>query len=40
MDVAAKVTSDADGNGRRDEIDRQRLEVERQKVEVQKQKSW
>tara|TARA_R100001510_G_C7654458_1_gene213113 strand:- start:1415 stop:3613 length:2199 start_codon:yes stop_codon:yes gene_type:complete len=39
MDVAAKVTSDADGNGRRDEIDRQRLEVERQKVEVQKQKS-
>ena len=39
MDVAAKVTSDADGNGRKDEIDRQRLEVERQKVEVQKQKS-
>ena len=38
MDVALKLSSDADGNGRRDEIDRARLEVERQKVEVQKQK--
>ena len=38
MDVATKLTSDADGNGRRDEIDRARLEVERQKVEAQRQK--
>ena len=38
MDVAAKMTSDADGNGRRDEIDKARLEVEREKVNIQKQK--
>jgi len=38
MDVAAKVTSDADGNGRRDDIDRQRLEVEREKVNAIKSK--
>ena len=38
MDIATKLTSDADGNGRRDEIDRARLEVERQKVEAQRQK--
>lgn len=38
MDVAAKVSSDADGNGRRDDIDRQRLEVEREKVNAIKQK--
>lgn len=39
MDVAAKVTSDADGNGRRDDIDRARLDVEREKVNLQRQKS-
>lgn len=38
MEIASKLTSDADGNGRRDEIDRARLEVERQKVEAQRQK--
>lgn len=40
MDVAAKVTGDADGNGRRDEIDKARLEVEREKVAIQRQKGW
>ena len=39
MDVAQKVTSDADGNGRRDDIDKARLEVEKEKVAVQRQKS-
>ena len=38
MDVAAKVTTDADGNGRRDDIDRQRLDVEREKVNAIKSK--
>jgi len=39
MDLATKITSDADGNGRKDEIDRARLDVEKQKVELQRQKS-
>jgi hypothetical protein len=39
MDLATKLTSDADGNGRKDEIDRARLDVEKQKVELQRQKS-
>ena len=38
MDLAQRMTSDADGNGRRDEIDKARLEVERQKVDIQRQK--
>jgi len=38
MDLAAKMTTDADGNGRKDEIDKARLEVERQKVDLQRQK--
>ena len=38
MDVASKVTSDADGNGRKDEIDKARLELEREKVNLQRQK--
>lgn len=38
LEVASKLSSDADGNGRRDEIDRARLDVERQKVEAQRQK--
>ena len=38
MDLATKLTSDADGNGRKDEIDRARLDVEKQKVELQRQK--
>lgn len=36
--LAGNLSMDADGNGRRDEIDRQRLEVERQRVEAMKQK--
>lgn len=36
--LAGKITSDADGNGRKDEIDRARLEVEREKVQVQREK--
>lgn len=39
MDLAGKITSDADGNGRRDDIDKARLEVEREKVNLQRQKS-
>jgi hypothetical protein len=39
MDVAAKMTSDADGNGRRDDIDKARLDVEREKVQIQRSKS-
>ena len=40
MDLARQITTDADGNGRRDEIDRARLDVEKQKVDLQRQKSW
>lgn len=39
MDIAAKVTTDADGNGRRDDIDKARLELEREKLQVQRAKS-
>jgi hypothetical protein len=39
MKVATKVSSDADGNGRRDDIDRQRLEIERKKVDAARSKS-
>lgn len=39
MDLAGKISSDADGNGRKDEIDKARLEIEREKVNLQKQKS-
>ena len=38
MEVAAKVTTDSDGNGRRDDIDKARLEVEKEKVNIQRQK--
>ena len=38
MKVATKVSSDADGNGRRDDIDRQRLEIERKKVDAARSK--
>ena len=38
MEIASKLTTDADGNGRRDEIDRARLDVEKEKVNLQKQK--
>lgn len=38
MDVATKVSTDADGNGRKDEIDKARLDLEREKVNLQRQK--
>jgi len=38
MEIASKLTTDADGNGRKDEIDKARLEVEREKVNLQRQK--
>jgi hypothetical protein len=39
MDLAGSMVSDADGNGRRDDIDRARLDVEKEKVAVQRAKS-
>ena len=39
MKLAGRVNTDTDGNGRRDDIDRQRLDLEREKVEAMKQKS-
>lgn len=39
MKIAGKISTDADGNGRRDDIDRQRLELERQKVDAIRSKS-
>lgn len=39
MKLAGRVNTDTDGNGRRDDIDRQRLDLEREKVEAIKQKS-
>jgi len=38
MEVASKLTTDADGNGRKDEIDKARLDVEKEKVALQRQK--
>jgi len=40
MEVASKLTTDADGNGRKDEIDKARLDVEKEKVALQRQKGW
>jgi hypothetical protein len=39
MELAGKMVTDADGNGRRDDIDRARLDVEKEKVAVQRAKS-